>query len=214
MYRIERIRLHPHLKFLSGLLLVVAGAATVEPARADQLVVMKRVGDQPKLLAMAHDLYDKNLEVRHNKCWIVDMNDTDPSCPKDWRRFQIEQDVFAGEAKLSGGKDEERLFVVAAGPFCGSAGCDFKVMQKQGAKWRVILDDAAAVPLEAHQGGVDVSINVLDQKIGGYHLICSGFLYVWDGKKYDEVFRTKQDAEDGEGVTCYRRAPIRQQGAH
>jgi hypothetical protein len=190
----------------------VAGSVVARSANADQLVAMKKVAEQPTLLAMAHDLFDKDLEVRHNKCWIVDMGDTDPSCPKDWRRFDIEQDVFAGVARLTDHGVAERFFVVTAGPFCGSAGCDFKILQMQGAKWGVVLDDKAAVPFEGHQGGVDVSINILDQKIGGYHMICSGFLYVWDGTKYDEVFTAEKDAEEGNGVTCYRRVPTRSQG--
>ncbi len=37
----------------------------------------------------------------------------------------------------------------------------------------------------------------------GYHLyLVRGFLYVWNGTKYDGVYRTKEDSEVGDAVTC------------
>jgi hypothetical protein len=193
-------RLSRGILALGGVSLVVFTALGI-PAHADRLVVLKKADASPELMEMARRLFRHDFE-RMKDCRILYSNESDPTCPEGQRRPSIDKDVAKGEADLNDDGVAERFFVLEVGiSTCGTAGCMFKILQKQGDDWRVILDDSAG-PITVREGGSDQYIRILDQADLGYHRLCSGYLEVWNGTQYGPVFASKKDEDEDEGIQC------------
>jgi hypothetical protein len=148
--------------FGAALLLAGTGAG----ARADQIVVLKTTDAPLPLMEFARQQFRKEAET------------SERGLPET---FTIEKNVWKGEAVVDGAP--ERFFIFVSSISCGTIGCAFHVFRKQGNEWRQILDDTANPDNRPDVPGWYV--HVLDEKDERYSRICVGYLYEWNGTRYD-----------------------------
>ena len=166
MFRIDALSSATRRVIAGGFGAALLLAGTGAGARADQIVVLKTTDAPAPLMEFARQQFRKEAEAFGRE-------------PPGM--FTLEKSVWKGEAVVDGAP--ERFFVLHTAWNCGTDGCDFHVFRKQGNEWRQILYGPANPDNRPHVPGWYV--HVLDEKDDGYSRICVGYLYEWNGTRYD-----------------------------
>jgi len=153
---------------------------------ADKLVVLHHADASPRLNEIAEELFGKEYKELRAHCSTPDTIHDERGCPSSWRLATVEKDIAKGEGDLNDDGQREFFFVDEVSALCGTRGCRFTVVQQRGTGWRLLLQGSAG-PLASSRIKGEY-IRILDRTDFGYHRICSGFIYVWDGTTYQEIF--------------------------
>jgi hypothetical protein len=184
-----------------SMLTVATAVVPTWACRADRLVMLRNADASPRLKDVAQQLLGNDYEGPNVDCVAAHGQVADDGCPPGERRATVENNVAKGEGDLNDDGIPELFFVDEVFGYCGTRGCRFTVVQKQGHGWRTLLEGSAG-PLSS-KGIEGDYIRILDKTDFGYHRICSGFIYFWDGTTYQEVFPTKKDKEEDHPVECH-----------